>query len=132
VQGVGAEAYGDVPSFAGPWPRVRAALRLRDGSALSVTVDPGARTASGFLCRRGMHQPVVDGTAQLASGAEGLERIGFDLGLEGGERVRLAATATHVLPVVRVRGPSAIRIDFAACRLDGATDPAGWCEIGGL
>jgi hypothetical protein len=42
------------------------------------------------------------------------------------------AAAVHRLPVVRVRGATAIRVEFAACRLEGADEPAGWCEVGGL
>jgi hypothetical protein len=127
-----AEAYSDEGLLAGPWPRVRAALRLPGGDGLNVTLDPAQEQASGFVCRAGRHVAVVRGRAQVASNAAGLERIGLELELAGGERLRLATFATHALPVVRVRGPTALRVEFAACRLDDGGSPVGWCEVGGL
>jgi hypothetical protein len=127
-----AEAYADEGLIAGPWPRVRAALRLPDGGGLNVTVDPAQAQASGFVCHAGRHVAVAGGQAQVASTAAGIERVDLELELENGERLRLAATATHALPVVRVRGPHALRIEFAACRLADGGGPVGWCEVGGL
>jgi len=36
--------------------------------------------------------------------------------------------------VIRARGRAPVRVEFAACCLEGApaADPAGWLEVGGL
>jgi len=137
VDGVGQHIMGPAfvedASASGPWPRLRAALRLPDGAGLAVTVGLGHDTASGFLCRDGGHVPVAAARATLGPAHAPLETLALEVDLADGERLRLAPRAVHCLPVVRARGAAPVRIEFAACRLDGTrTAPAGWVEVGGL
>src|SRR5439155_1728827 len=50
-----ATAFAEDAERAGPWPRVRVALRLDPTTALNVTVGLDGRDATGFLCRAGTH-----------------------------------------------------------------------------
>jgi len=120
-------------SFAeGPWPRVRVALRLGAESALRATLAVRDGTATGLLVRGGERIPVVAGTASLGSSDAPLTRVQLALELADGTRLDLVAHAVHRLPVVRLRGAAPLRLEFAACRVDGGTEPAGWCEAGGV
>jgi len=114
------------------WPRVRAALRVGETAHVAFTLALDGGAASGFLCADGAHVAVVGGHVALAGGEAALERVEVVLELADGTRLRLAAHAIHRLPVIRARGAAPIRIEFAACRLDGETSPAGWLEAGGI
>jgi hypothetical protein len=116
----------------GPWPRVRVALRLGADSALRATLAIRDGTATGVLARGSERIAVAGGTASLGSPESPLTRLALALELENGERLDLVAHAVHRLPVVRLRGPTPLRLEFAACRLDGTQEPAGWCEAGGV
>ena len=120
-------------SFAeGPWPRLRVALRLAPDSALRATLAVREGTATGVLVRGTERLEVVAGSASLGPSGAPLTRMSLALELANGERVGLAAHAVHRLPVVRLRGPTPVHLEFAACRLEGETEPAGWCEVGGV
>ncbi len=120
-------------SFAeGPWPRVRVALRLGADSALRATLAVRDGTAAGVLVRGSERIEVAAGTASLGSSESPLTRLQLALELANGERLELVAHAVHRLPVVRLRGPTPLRLEFAACRLEGDREPAGWCEAGGV
>jgi len=116
----------------GPWPRVRVALRLGRDSALRATLAVREGTASGVLARGSERIAVTAGTASLGSADSPLTHLGLALELANGERLDLVAHAVHRLPVVRLRGPTPLRLEFAACRLEGDEAPAGWCEAGGV
>jgi len=75
---------------------------------------------------------VVAARVSLGPPPSCLEHVGLDVELAGGERLSVEAAAVHQLPVVRSRGPSAVRVVFAACAVDGSRTPAGWCEAGGI
>jgi len=120
-------------SFAeGPWPRVRVALRLGADSALRAVLAIRDGTATGVLVRGSERIEVAAGTASLGSSESPLTRLQLALELANGERLELLAHAVHRLPVVRLRGPTPLRLEFAACRLEGDAEPAGWCEAGGV
>ena len=72
--------------------------------------------------------------AALGSADAPLARVGLELELADGRRLRIAARALHRLPVIRARGRAPVRVEFAACCLESApaADPAGWLEVGGL
>jgi hypothetical protein len=132
---IAGDAFVETGAGGGPWPRFRAALRLDDETSVSCTLGLDGGAASGFLCRAGLHVPVVAGRAALGPPDAAFDRVRLDLELEGGERLQLGAQAVHVLPVVRARGTVPVRVAFAACRLDGGAGPAwpaGWCEIAGF
>ena len=114
------------------WPRLRAALRVGEKTHVAFTLALDGGAASGFLCTDGAHVAIVGGRAVLARGEAALERVEVTLELADGARLDLAAHAVHRLPVIRARGATPIRIEFAACRLDGETCPAGWLEAGGI
>jgi hypothetical protein len=116
----------------GPWPRVRVALRLGADSALRATLAVRDGTATGVLVRGSERIAVTGGTASLGSPESPLTRLELALEFANGERLDLLAHAVHRLPVVRLRGPTPLRFEFAACRLEGDPAPAGWCEAGGL
>ena len=129
---VAASAFAEDVERAAPWPRLRAALQLDRETALDVTVGLAGGKATGFLCRAGRHVEVVAARVSLGPPAARLARVTLELDLAGGERLGVEAVAVHELPVVRSRGPSAVRIVFAACAVDGSRTPAGWCEAGGI
>ena len=129
---VSATAFAEEIERAAPWPRLRAALQLDRTTALNVTVGLAGGEASGFLCRAGRHVDVVAARASLGPPASCLERVTLEVELAGGERLSVEAVAVHELPVVRSRGPSAVRVVFAACAVDASRTPAGWCEAGGI
>jgi len=97
-----------------------------------VTVGLAKGEATGFLCRAGRHVGVVTAHANLGPPPSPLGRVTLEVELAGGERLRVETAAVHELPVVRSRGPSAVRVVFAACAVDGGGAPAGWCEAGGI
>jgi len=114
------------------WPRFRAALRIGDGAVLALTVGlPGE--ARGFL-RAGDREEAVRGAeVELAAWPAPLERVRLAVRLDGGRQLDLELRALHRLPVVRARGSTPLRLEFAACRLvAGPEAAAGWCEVGGL
>ena len=120
-------------SFAeGPWPRVRVALRLGTDRALRAVLAVGDGTAAGVLVRGSERIDVVAGSASLGPSESPLTRMALSLELANGERLDLVAHAVHRLPVVRLRGSTPLRLEFAACRLENETAPAGWCETGGV
>ena len=129
---VSATAFAEDTERAAPWPRLRAALQLDRTTALNVTVGLAGGEAMGFLCRGGRHVDVVAARASLGPPASPLERVTLEVELAGGERICVETAAVHELPVVRSRGPSAVRVVFAACAVDGSRTPAGWCEVGGI
>ena len=112
----------------GPWPRLRASLKLPDRGSLTFTTTPDGGAASGFLCADGHHTPVVS-TQVHREGPRPLDPLRVDVDLEDGSRIEVSGAAVHQLPVVRSRGEVAVRLLFAACRLDGRPEPAGWCEV---
>ena len=89
--------------------------------------------ANGFLCRDGRHVAVAAAHAALGPADAPLARVGLELELADGRRLRIAARALP-LPVIRARGRAPVRVEFAACCLESApaADPAGWLEVGGL
>jgi hypothetical protein len=120
-------------SFAeGPWPRVRVALRLSPDTALRATFAVRDGTATGILVRGSERIDVVAGTATLGPSDSPLTRMRLALDLANGEKLEVDARAVHRLPVVRLRGSAPLRLEFAACRLESETAPAGWCEAGGI
>lgn len=120
----------------GPWPRLRAALRLGERERLAVTLALDGGPAEGFLCRPGGRERVTAARATLGAAESPLARVALDVELANGEHVRVVARALHRLPVIRGRGSSPVRIEFAACRLESEpgdhAGPAGWCEVAGL
>ena len=132
---IAARGFAEDGGAQGPWPRVRAALSLPDGASLSVIVGLEGDQASGFLCRHGRHVAVAAARATIGSTHAALENVRLDVDLVDGERLRVAAHAIHRLPVIRARGAAAVRVEFAACGLDGVAGdatPAGWVEAGGF
>ena len=129
---ISATAFAEDRERPGPWPRLRAALQLDRTTALSLTLGLAGQEAAGFLCRAGRHVDVTAARASLGPAAAPLERVTLEVELAGGERLRVATAAVHELPVIRSRGPSAVRVVFAACAVDGSPAPAGWCEAGGI
>jgi hypothetical protein len=123
-------ALGDGP--AGPWPRLRAAFRLADSTALTVAVGLDGGRATGILHRGGLTLEVIGVRVELGPPETPLSRLELEVEIAGGERLRLAGRAAHRLPVVRLTDAGSLRLEFAACRLDGDTWPAGWCEIIGV
>jgi hypothetical protein len=117
---------------AGPWPRLRAAFRLGTRGALVLTLGLDGGQASGVLHRGALAVPVAGARATPDDPSDPLAGMTLEVELADGERLTLRADAVVRLPVVRARGQVAIRVDFAACRVDGESIPAGWCEIGGL
>ncbi|HLY37965.1 MAG TPA: hypothetical protein VKU61_08015 [Candidatus Binatia bacterium] len=130
------DGFAEDDGFSGPWPRVRTAMRLADGTSVAVTVGLDGRDASGFVCRNGRHDPVSAARAEVTAPDAALEAVALDVELESGERLRVALRTIHRLPVVRSRAPVPIRIEFAACGLvpetDGRACPSGWVEAAGL
>jgi hypothetical protein len=114
----------------GPWPRLRVALRLGESGRLVLTVALDGTGATGVLYRDGTELPVAVARAELGPPHSPLERFALEVELASGERLRLTPSASHRLPVVRLRGPTALRLEFAACRLEDGAWPAGWCEVG--
>jgi NAD(P)-dependent dehydrogenase (short-subunit alcohol dehydrogenase family) len=112
------------------------AKELQQRGWTAVTADLDGGRASGFVCRGGRHIPLLEARVALGPADAPLERLALDLQLADGERVRIVARASHRLPVVRTRGPVPVRLEFAACRLDGGQEdevcPAGWCEVAGF
>jgi len=131
---VTASAFAEDGAPAGPWPRLRAALDLGGGASLALTLGLPGGEASGFLCRDGRHVAVAAAHAALGPADAPLAHVGLELELVDGRRLRIAARALHRLPVIRARGRAPVRVEFAACCLEGASaaGPAGWLEIGGL
>jgi len=115
-----------------PWPRLRAALRLSERERLLLTLGLGDGAARGVLHRGAERVAVVAAHAALGRPEAPLDHLGLDVDLADGTSLRIVAAAVHRLPVVRVRGATATRVEFAACRLEGEAVPAGWCEVGGL
>jgi len=120
-------------SFAeGPWPRVRVALRLSPDTALRATVAVRDGTATGVLLRGSERLDVVAGTAAMADPESPFTRTELRLDLANGEHLTLVARAVHRLPVVRINPSGSLRLEFAACHLEGEKSPAGWCEAAGI
>src|SRR5205814_9228259 len=119
---------------AGPGPRLRAAPDRGEGAALALTPGLHGGEGSGFLCRDGRHVAVAAAHAALGPADAPLARVGLELELADGRRLRIAARALHCLPVIRARGRAPVRVEFAACCLQSApaADPAGALEVGGL
>src|SRR5262249_53944714 len=66
--------------------------------------------------------------ATLGPPGEPLAELTLAVEVDGGEHVRIRARAAHRLPVIRSRGAAApVRLEFAACCLEGDAVPAGWC-----
>jgi hypothetical protein len=130
------DGFAEDDGFAGPWPRVRTAMRLADDTSVAVTVGLDGRDASGFVCRAGRHVPVSAARATVTAPDAALEGVALELELESGEQLRLMLRTIHRLPVVRSRAPVPIRIEFAACGLvsepGGRACPSGWVEAAGL
>jgi len=128
---IAGDAFAEDGPAAGPWPRFRAAVRVDETSlALTIPLDGGA--ATGFVCRDGRHVAVASARAVFGSADAPLDRVDVDVRLADGGRHALSLQAVHRLPVVRARGASPVRIEFAACRhATGRPHPAGWCEFGG-
>jgi hypothetical protein len=120
-------------SFAeGPWPRVRVALRLTADTALRATVAVRDGTATGVLVRHNERIDVIGGTATLGPTDSPLTHFTLHLQLASGEPLDVVAHGIHRLPVVRIQESGSLRLEFAACHLDGNPAPAGWCEAAGL
>ncbi|TMA64355.1 MAG: hypothetical protein E6J68_10355 [Deltaproteobacteria bacterium] len=127
-----ATAFAEDDERPGPWPRLRAALQLDRTTALSLTLGLAGQEVTGFLCRAGRHVGVTAARASLGPPAAPLERVTLEVEVAGGERICVEVSAVHELPVVRSRGPAAVRVVFAACAVDGSRMPVGWCEAGGI
>ena len=127
-----ATAFAEDDERPGPWPRLRAALQLDRTTALSLTLGLAGQEVTGFLCRAGRHVGVTAARASLGPPAAPLERVTLEVEVAGGERICVEVSAVHELPVVRSRGPAAVRVVFAACAVDGSRTPVGWCEAGGI
>jgi len=129
------DGHGFVHDGAAPevWPRLRAALRLVDDTCLVVTLGLPDGLVDGFVRCGDRSEPVVRARASVGDGNNPLERFVLEIELVGGRRLELVAHALHRLPVIRAHRPAPIRLEFAACRLEGSDGaPAGWCEVGGL
>lgn len=127
--------HGFVHDGAAPevWPRLRAALRLVDDTRLVLTLGLPDGLVDGFVRCGDRREPVVRARATVANGDSPLERFVLEVELAGGRRFELVAHALHRLPVIRAHRPTPLRLEFAACRLEGSDGaPAGWCEVGGL
>jgi hypothetical protein len=122
---------GEAPG-GGPWPRLRAALRLGESRALRVVTSLGGGAATGVFHRAGDTVPVVGARVTLGPAETPLEHLDLEVELADGERLRLTGRAAYRLPVVRMTDSATIRLEFAACRLDEAAWPAGWCEVIGI
>jgi hypothetical protein len=129
VAGCGFTAHGASPA---PWPRLRAALHLGEDAALAVTLGLATGAATGFLCRRGRHVPVAGAQATLPAPEAAPARIELDVELADGQRLRVTARVLDRLPVVRAHEPAPLRLDYLSCAVEGAREPAGWCELGGV
>jgi hypothetical protein len=130
---VNARGFAEHAAGPGAWPRLRVAVALGEGTGLALTLGLESGETSGFLCRGGRHVAVTAARATLGAASAPLDHVSLELELADGERLSLTVRATHRLPVIRARGAAPVRIDFAACRLDGqAEGPAGWIEAGGL
>src|SRR5439155_594421 len=99
-------------------------LDLGDGASLALTLGLHGGEANGFLCRDGRHVAVAAAHATLGPADAPLARVGLELELADGRRLRIAARALHRLPVIRARGRAPVRVEFAACRLE-STPAAG-------
>jgi hypothetical protein len=115
-----------------PWPRLRAAFHLDGDTRLALTVGLDGGEAAGFLCRTDAHHEVASARVRLEPAAGDSRRIALEVRLAGGDRFDLRLDAYHRLPVVRAHRPRPLRLEYLACRLDGARRPAGWCELAGL
>lgn len=124
---VAGEAFREDAGAFGPWPRLRAALHLPDGAALSLTVALDDGSARGYLCDGGRHAAVRTARYELGPSPD---RVALEVEVAGGRRLLIDATARHRLPVIRTAGPVPVRIDFLACTLGGDARLAGWCEVG--
>jgi hypothetical protein len=117
---------------AGPWPRMRAALRLGARGALTLTLGLDDGQTSGVLWRDAAALPVVSARMRPDDSSAPLAGLTLEVGLGDGQQLTLRVEAAVHLPVVRVRGRVATRVEFAACRVDDEPVPAGWCELGGF
>jgi hypothetical protein len=137
VHALGDEGFADDATGAGPWPRLRVAVRVADGVHLAVSVGLAGGATSGFVCRHGRHVAIVSARAVIARSESPLDRVTLEMELADGERLVVATRAIHRLPVIRARGAAPVRFEFAACGVEGPAGetrpwPAGWLEAGGL
>jgi hypothetical protein len=112
------------------WPRLRVALQVAGGTHLALTVGLSDRTASGFLCHPGGHDPVALIDASLGGGDDGLSGMSLEVELSGGDRLVIRPEPVQRLPVIRGGAPAAVRLVYASCRVPGVPGLAGWCELG--
>src|SRR5207249_3992838 len=97
---VTARGFAEDGASAGPWPRLRAALDLGDGASLALTLGLHGGEANGFLCRDGRHVAVAAAHATLGPADAPLARVGLELELADGRRLRIAARARPPLPLI--------------------------------
>jgi hypothetical protein len=99
-----------------------------------VTVGLDGGSASGFVCGADGHVAVTAARVVLGGNDAPADRVALDVELADGRRLRIDAHAVHRLPVVRNAGGTPLRLEFAACRVDGEGGepgyPAGWLEAG--
>lgn len=129
VRGSGYAVEGSVPLV---WPRLRAALRLPDGAAVSLTVGLDDGSAQGFVQDRHGRHPVASAQVDTGPADDPLGTLVIDATTTGGTTLRLRGQAIHRLPVVRGGSAPPVRLLYASIGLDGGREPAGWCELGGL
>jgi hypothetical protein len=129
LRGSGFAVEGTVPLV---WPRLRTAVRLPDGTAVSVVVGLHDGGATGFVEDAIGRHAIATAAVDTGDPAAPLEAFGLELITVNGRRLRLRGSAVHRLPVVRGGSAPPVRLLYASVRLDGSSEPAGWCELGGV
>jgi hypothetical protein len=129
VGGSGFAVEGRVPLV---WPRLRVAVRLPDGVAVSVIVGLHDGSVTGFVADASGRHPLATATVDTGDPNTPLEQFALELGTEGGHRLRLRGSSLHRLPVVRGGSAPPVRLLYASLRLHGRPEPVGWCELGGV
>jgi hypothetical protein len=129
IRGSGFAVEGTPPLV---WPRMRAALRLSDGSTVSVTLGLQDGSATGFVHdATGIHA-VASAEADTGPADDPLRTFTLQVTMANGHALHVRGAAMHRLPVVRGGSAPPVRLLYASLRLDGDQEPAGWCELGGL
>lgn len=128
IHGSGFAVEGTAPLV---WPRVRAALRLPDGGSLVLTIGLDDGSVTGILHDGAGRHPIASADVDTGSSHDPLHTLRLRVGTTSGRSLTVEGTAVHRLPVVRGGSAPAVRLLYAAIRLDGGPRAAGWCELGG-